>query len=77
MLWMILLGTAAGWLAGQLMRGQGFGLVGNILVGIVGSVVGGMAFRLIQVQATGPFGELLTATVGAVLLVYLVDKLRR
>jgi uncharacterized membrane protein YeaQ/YmgE (transglycosylase-associated protein family) len=77
MLWMILLGAAAGWLAGQLMRGQGFGLVGNILVGIVGSVVGGMAFRLIQVQATGPFGELLTATVGAVLLVYLVDKLRR
>jgi uncharacterized membrane protein YeaQ/YmgE (transglycosylase-associated protein family) len=74
---MILLGAAAGWLAGQLMRGQGFGLVGNILVGIVGSVVGGMAFRLIQVQATGPFGELLTATVGAVLLVYLVDKLRR
>jgi uncharacterized membrane protein YeaQ/YmgE (transglycosylase-associated protein family) len=77
MLWMILLGAAAGWLAGQLMRGQGFGLVGNILVGIVGSVVGGMAFRIIQVQATGPFGELLTATVGAVLLVYLVDKLRR
>jgi uncharacterized membrane protein YeaQ/YmgE (transglycosylase-associated protein family) len=77
MLWMILLGAAAGWLAGQLMRGQGFGLVGNVLVGIVGSVVGGMAFRLIQVQATGPFGELLTATVGAVLLVYLVDKLRR
>ena len=73
---MILLGAFAGWLAGQIMRGKGFGILGNILVGIVGSLVGGFAFRLIQMNATGLVGELITATVGAVILLFLVDKLR-
>ena len=76
MLWMILIGAAAGWLAGQIMKGKGFGILGNILVGIVGSLVGGFTFKLLQIQATGNLGELITATVGAILLLYIVDKVR-
>lgn len=44
--WFILIGAAAGWLAGQLTKGRGFGIIGNILVGIVGGVIGGWVFGL-------------------------------
>jgi uncharacterized membrane protein YeaQ/YmgE (transglycosylase-associated protein family) len=76
LLWFLLIGAAAGWLAGQIMKGKGFGLLGNIVIGIVGGMIGGFAFRLLQIQATGGLGELITATVGAILLLYTVDKLR-
>lgn len=64
--WFILIGIAAGWLAGQFMKGGSFGLLGNLIVGVVGALVGGILFSLLGLTATGIIGELIVATVGAV-----------
>jgi uncharacterized membrane protein YeaQ/YmgE (transglycosylase-associated protein family) len=67
----LLIGLIAGWLAGKLSRGQGFGCIGDIVLGLIGSVVGGWIFtRLGIVRATDTFlYSLAAATVGAVVLV--------
>ena len=64
--WFILIGIAAGWLAGQFMKGGSFGLIGNLIVGVIGALVGGLLFGLVGLDATGLLGELIVATVGAV-----------
>jgi uncharacterized membrane protein YeaQ/YmgE (transglycosylase-associated protein family) len=51
--WFLIVGIVAGWLAGKLTRGHGFGLVGNLVVGIIGALVGGFIFRLIGVISFG------------------------
>jgi uncharacterized membrane protein YeaQ/YmgE (transglycosylase-associated protein family) len=71
-LWFALIGLAAGWLAGQFFKGSGFGLVGNLIVGVLGALLGGFLFSLAGVLAGGLIGALITATVGAVLLLYLM-----
>ncbi len=68
----LFIGALAGWLAGTLMKGGGFGLLVNILVGIVGGVVGGFLFRLLAIAAGGLIGSILTATIGAIVLLYVV-----
>ena len=70
--WFLLIGAIAGWLAGQITRGRGFGLLGDIVIGIVGALVGGFVFSLIGLQAFGTLGALVTATVGAVILLALL-----
>jgi uncharacterized membrane protein YeaQ/YmgE (transglycosylase-associated protein family) len=72
----LVIGAVAGWLAGQVMRGSGFGLLGDIVVGIVGSMIGGFVFGLLGIYTYGLVGRIVMATVGAVLLLYLVRKLR-
>lgn len=62
----IVIGAAAGWLAGILMEGRGFGLVGNIIIGIIGAIAGGLLFGLL-----GLIGSIVTAIVGAALLLFL------
>lgn len=62
----IVIGAAAGWLAGILMEGRGFGLVGNIIIGIIGAIAGGLMFGLL-----GLIGSIVTAIVGAALLLFL------
>jgi uncharacterized membrane protein YeaQ/YmgE (transglycosylase-associated protein family) len=71
------IGALAGWLAGTIMKGGGFGLLGNILIGIVGGVVGGFLFRLLAIAAGGLIGSIVTATVGAVVLLYLVGLVKK
>lgn len=66
--WFLIIGILAGWLAGKITRGHGFGLAGDLVVGILGALVGGFIFRLICVVSFGLIGSLVTATVGAVLL---------
>ncbi|MGR2739014.1 GlsB/YeaQ/YmgE family stress response membrane protein [Billgrantia sp. Q4P2] len=73
--WLII-GGLAGWIAGNIMRGGGFGILPNIGVGIVGAVIGGFLFRLLGLQAGGFVGSLVTATVGAVLLLWIISKVR-
>ncbi|MBW2683054.1 MAG: GlsB/YeaQ/YmgE family stress response membrane protein [Deltaproteobacteria bacterium] len=68
----LLIGACAGWLAGNLMKGGGFGLLGNIVVGIIGSVVGGFLFGLLGISAGGMIGSIVTATAGAALLLFVV-----
>ena len=71
------IGAAAGWLAGNLMKGGGFGLLGNIVVGIVGAVLGGFVFGLLGISATGLIGFIVTATAGAALLLFIVDVVKK
>jgi uncharacterized membrane protein YeaQ/YmgE (transglycosylase-associated protein family) len=75
-IWTLIIGALAGWLAGQFMRGRGFGLLGDILVGIVGALIGGLIFGILGIYTYGFVGRLVMATVGAVVLLYLVRKLR-
>jgi len=65
----ILIGAVAGWLAGLLVKGSGFGLFADIAVGIVGAFVGGWLAGLLGFGASaGLIGSIVTATIGAVLL---------
>ncbi len=70
------IGALAGWLAGTIMKGGGFGLPGNIIIGIIGGVVGGFLFRLLAIAAVGVVGSIVTATVGAVVLLFLVGLIK-
>jgi len=73
----LLIGAVAGWLAGMIMKGGGFGILGNIVVGIVGAVIGGFVFRLAGIYAGGLVGSIVTATVGAVLLLAAVRVIKK
>ena len=77
LVWFALIGICAGWLAGQLTKGSGFGLAGDLIVGVIGALVGGFAFRLVGLAAYGLLGELIVATVGAILLLALLRYIRR
>lgn len=65
----IAVGLLAGWLAGKITRGRGFGCIVNVLLGLIGAVIGGWIFTRLGVVALGFFGSLAAATVGAILLV--------
>jgi uncharacterized membrane protein YeaQ/YmgE (transglycosylase-associated protein family) len=76
--WFILIGLAAGWLAGQLMKGGGFGVVGDIVVGVIGALLGGFVFRTLGVSAGGGLlGSLSVATIGAVILLFLLRLIKK
>lgn len=77
MIGFLIIGLIAGWLAGRLMKGEGFGLLGNLVLGVVGAFVGGFALRIVGFAAVGFFGELITATLGAIILIYLGRVLRK
>lgn len=77
LLWFLIIGLVAGWLAGTLMRGGGFGLVGDLIVGIVGAVIGGVLFGAAGVGGGGLLGAILMATVGAVILILCLRLLKR
>jgi uncharacterized membrane protein YeaQ/YmgE (transglycosylase-associated protein family) len=71
------IGAVAGWLAGILMKGGGFGLLGNIVIGIIGAVVGGFVFGLLGISTVGLVGSIITATAGAVILLFVVGLIKR
>ncbi|HEX3449952.1 MAG TPA: GlsB/YeaQ/YmgE family stress response membrane protein [Isosphaeraceae bacterium] len=73
----LLIGIAAGWLAGQLVKGRGFGLVENLIIGVIGALIGGFVFGALNVNVGGLLGQLIAATVGAIILLYLLKLLRR
>lgn len=70
--WFLLIGLAAGWLAGQIMKGGGFGLAGDLVVGIIGALLGGFIYGLLGIAAYGLLGNLVMATVGAIVLIALL-----
>ncbi len=70
-IWFILIGLMAGWLAGQLVKGSGFGLIGDIIVGVIGSLLGGLIFSALGLSSgSGLIGSLIVATAGAVVLLF-------
>ncbi len=76
-IWFLIVGIIAGWLAGKITRGAGFGLAGDMIVGIIGALLGGFLFSLIGLASFTLLGSLITATVGAIIFLYLVRVLKR
>lgn len=77
LVWFILIGIAAGWFAGQIMKGGGFGILGDLIVGVIGSLLGGWLFGLAHIGLGGLLGQLVVATVGAVVLLFLLRLIKK
>ena len=73
----VIIGAIAGWLAGLLVKGYGFGLIGNIVVGIVGAFIGNWLFPQLGFAMDYPIGAIISATLGAVLLLFVIGLIRR
>ncbi|MES9862910.1 MAG: GlsB/YeaQ/YmgE family stress response membrane protein [Candidatus Thiodiazotropha sp. LLP2] len=71
------IGAIAGWLAGTLMKGGGFGLLGNIVVGVIGAFIGGWVFGLLGLSINGLVGSLITAVAGAAILLFAVGLIKK
>lgn len=76
-LWFLVIGVAAGWLAGQLMKGGGYGLIGDLIIGVIGAFIGGRLFGAIGIRTGGLVGSLITATIGAIILLFLVRLIKK
>ncbi|MBZ5615316.1 MAG: GlsB/YeaQ/YmgE family stress response membrane protein [Acidobacteriia bacterium] len=77
LVWVVLVGILAGWLAGQVTKGSGFGLVGDLIVGILGSLLGSFLFGLIGIVAYGLLGRLVMAVIGAIVLLWLIRVIKK
>jgi uncharacterized membrane protein YeaQ/YmgE (transglycosylase-associated protein family) len=73
--WLIV-GLVAGWLAGQFMKGSGYGLIGDIIMGVIGAFIGGLLFSfLLPGSSVGLLGSIIVAFIGAVVLIGLIRAL--
>jgi uncharacterized membrane protein YeaQ/YmgE (transglycosylase-associated protein family) len=74
----VVVGILAGWLAGRVMRGGGFGLIGDLVVGTVGAFLGSRLFGLLGISTgRGFIGSLLTAFVGAAALLFVIRLIKK
>ena len=73
----IISGIVAGWLTGLIVRGRGFGLLGDLVIGLLGGLLGGWLFGLLGIATVSWVGEIIAAVVGGILLVALIRALRR
>ena len=76
LIWFLLIGLIAGWLASVVMRSP-HGLVGDLVVGVIGALLGGWLFGVLGISAGGLIGSIITAFVGAVVLILLLRLIRR
>lgn len=78
LLWFLIVGLVAGWLAGVLVKGGSFGLVGDLIVGVVGAFIGGWLFSMFGASAGGGLiGSIIVATIGAVVLLFVIRLIKR
>lgn len=78
LLWFLVVGLVAGWLAGVLVKGGGFGVVGDLVVGVIGAFFGGFLFNALGASAGGGLlGSIIVATIGAVVLLFIVRLIKR
>jgi uncharacterized membrane protein YeaQ/YmgE (transglycosylase-associated protein family) len=75
-IWLILIGAAAGFFAGVVLRGHGFGLLGNTVVGVIGALLGKLLFTLLGIATVSPIGNLLSAFIGALVFLSLIRFMR-
>ncbi|WP_199883851.1 GlsB/YeaQ/YmgE family stress response membrane protein [Anaerosinus massiliensis] len=73
LIWSIIIGAIAGWLAGQMMKGHGFGIWANIIVGIIGAFIGNFTLSLVGIAAYGLLGQLIASLLGSMILVWLIS----
>ncbi len=76
-LYFLLIGLVAGWLAGQIMKGKGFGLGGNLIVGCVGALIGGFLFDILGIYTRGLIGSLVAALAGALVLLWVINLIKK
>ena len=76
-LYFALVGLISGWLAGKVTKGSGFGLLGNLFFGIIGAMLGGWLFDVIGISSHSTLGSIITATVGAVVLLFILGKVKK
>jgi uncharacterized membrane protein YeaQ/YmgE (transglycosylase-associated protein family) len=77
LLWWAIVGLIAGFLAGKVMKGGGFGVLMDIVIGIVGALIGGWVFGLLGIFAGGLIGSIIVAFVGACILLWLVRLIKK
>lgn len=76
--WFILIGLVAGWLAGKVMGSGGYGVVGDIVIGVIGALIGGFIFGMLGISAGGGLvGSLVVATLGAIVLLFLIRLIKK
>jgi uncharacterized membrane protein YeaQ/YmgE (transglycosylase-associated protein family) len=68
----LVIGVVAGFLAGKIMKGSGFGLIGDLIIGVIGSFIGVWVFGLLGISSGGVLGLLAAAIVGALLLLFII-----
>jgi uncharacterized membrane protein YeaQ/YmgE (transglycosylase-associated protein family) len=73
----IIAGIVSGWIAGEVMQGHGYGLIGDLVLGLLGGVIGGWLAGMLGLSVSGLLGSILLAAAGAVVLVVFVRLLRR
>jgi uncharacterized membrane protein YeaQ/YmgE (transglycosylase-associated protein family) len=76
-IYFLLIGIVAGWLAGLIMKGRGFGLIGNLIVGCIGALLGGFLFGALGIAAYGLIGSLIAALVGAIVLLWIISLVKK
>ncbi len=74
---LLAIGLVAGWLAGMIWKGGGFGLLWNLIIGVAGSFLGGWLFRLLGISFGGIIGSIVAALVGALILLAIVNLIRK
>lgn len=74
---LLIIGAIAGWLAGTLVKGYGFGLLGNIVIGVIGAFIGAWLMPMLGFGMAGLIGQIVSATIGAIILLFLIGLVRR
>ena len=77
LIWWIVVGLIAGWAAGKIMKGGGYGMGMDIVLGIVGGIVGGVLLGLFGIHAEGLVGSIIVAIVGSVFLIWLSRRIKK
>ena len=77
LLWVVVIGILAGWIAGKITKGRGFGLLGDLVVGVIGSLLGSLIFGLFGLGAYTLLGRLVVAVVGAIALLWLIRVIKK
>jgi uncharacterized membrane protein YeaQ/YmgE (transglycosylase-associated protein family) len=77
LIWWIVVGLIAGWAAGKIMQGGGYGTVADIILGIVGAVVGGWLLGALGIHGGGLIGTIVVAIIGAIFLIWLTRLLKK
>ncbi len=76
MLYWLIVGGIAGWLTGNFMKGRGYGVVGDIVIGLVGGVIGGWLMGPLGIRSSGMVMDIVVAFIGGVVLVFLARTIR-
>jgi uncharacterized membrane protein YeaQ/YmgE (transglycosylase-associated protein family) len=75
----LIIGLIAGWLAGHIMKGGGFGIIGDLIVGVIGAFIGGWLWGVLRLPGLGPWWltAIISATIGACILLFLLRLIKR